>query len=140
MLWFPKLNEEETDWSDTVGPIAGISSTNAKYSNFADSVCEISACSVDLTDSVCRIFPIDGLDKIRNAVAENLPTVENLRHCYSRFLPSFCCVLELQYLIFAGYDAVSSSIPGFYTSNNFFNVFFPIKSICHYVVRHVRNA
>ena len=70
MLWFPKLNEEETDWSDTVGPIAGISSTNAKYSNFADSVCEISACSVDLTDSVCRIFPIDGLDKIRNAVAE----------------------------------------------------------------------
>ena len=63
-------DSRETDSSDTVGPIAGISSTNAKYSNFADSVCEISACSVDVTDTVCHIFPIDGLDKIRNAVSE----------------------------------------------------------------------
>ncbi len=86
MLWFPKLSEEETDWSDTVGPI------------------------------------------------------ENLRHCYSHFLLSFCCVLALQYLIFTGYDAGSSSIPGFYTSNNFFHLFFPVKSVHHYVFCHVRNA
>lgn len=30
----------------------------------------VSANSVDLTDTVCRIFPIDGLNKIRNAVSE----------------------------------------------------------------------